>query len=268
MNVKTLTLLAGSVFTGCDSASLPPVPDFPAGQNQICLAQSYAHSHEVQAKNVPVVFARGLEDRKANFAEQIAQLRQGEKEMAELLGQEPGERTKRIFIHNLPRTGGAQYMRESALVFKIHLLSSEQNFKYQAAHEYVHLIDDESDLEQRSSGILSSGRMLAVHSRIKADEQNDFFESLKEQNFLPEAAYLGHPETSPAELVASLVNSLLHPSPEKALEDKSDKFLLYYDLALAALCDNLKQIDTIPETAPVFSKIESIRRLIAVNSEK
>lgn len=127
-------------------------------------------------------------------------------------------------------------------------------------HEAAHLVDGKYD------GKLSAG-LAAIHRRLSSDNP-EFFTKLNESSFSPRIGSGGHSQANPAEMFASLINSVAAPDCEKQLQRLGPRFCADYAESLRALRKQFEATPGFPQDAPIVGLIDKRLASPALSSSK
>jgi|GEM_PF-4403322 len=194
-----------------------------------------------------------------DFGPQFQDLQAGCEAAEKLLGFEAGELVKNIRIVESEKANASyQHRNKGSVVIRDELFrAGEDSAERVAFHETAHLIDGAADFK------LSAGKMEELWKDLKKNHPN-FLAALNEREFLPGMKYGGHTEDGPAELFASLLNSLNHPRWGDKVESSSTslEFAECYRRSLDALEKSLRSSGNIRENAPIYDRLLQMRDVL------
>jgi hypothetical protein len=206
----------------------------------------------------------------SKLAPQIIKAANAIRENEKLFGLRPGGIIKHI---NIVDTGGVNgwVLTNDERIVNITDEGIKQSPRLIGTHESTHAIDlgvgsgsTEGELSQGELTItfnkmkITNLATLPIGGRFGAVMQQPFLRDISESTFYQDNAKTaaGHAWDSPAELLASFVNSLQHPDWENNLKNKSFDFRKQYLDVMSSLGTALVDRPGVPATAPIHSLLD------------
>lgn len=192
-------------------------------------------------------------------AEKVRAFAEGVRAVEELFGHPAGSIVRNIYCPNTEEKN-AESKGETVILFDewIRKEGSLRSLMSVGMHEAAHSIDQEysADAAWQECFVLFSA------------SRGAFLQQICEKNFSGDENQGGHAYDNRKEFFASFLNSVCHEAWAerfRAMSDRDSSFSEYYRETLDALrlaLDNRRRIGDIPEDAPIFARIDEVKRMI------